>query len=299
MEVKRKVTLLNITENPGELIENVAAISYRTQRFLEKKHPKLVEFKSGRTIPFSELGLKEDPVVGELLPGYRKDDVVVAKIIPPSWKRVVKFLLAIGHHSIFRCCHATFMLENITRKSSLHLLRYGFVATNFQSQKYKNQGSFEYLLPSLEEASSSERQEIEGYMHTIQGMYNNLKRTNLDSEWIRSVYPNIVAQTITFSTNFEQFRHVFDCLTDESYVSENRDIAVDMLRILKKEAPVFFHDFKFSEDGKSAKRLQGRLSRNKKVNFTTPKLDKLVESAQNYEAKNSETWVPEDDPEDE
>lgn len=283
MEVKRQITLLNATQNPGELVESVASISYRTQRFYEKKRPKIVKFKSGRTIPFSELGLSEDPVVGEMLPGYKKDDVLVTEIIPPSWVKVVKFLLTIGHHSIFRCCNATFLLENITRKSALHFLRYQFCHTNMQSQKYKNQGSFEYLLPTDDESTFAERLKLESYMKAIQNMYNSLKRTNLDAEWIRSCYPNNIAQTMTLSTNFEQIRHMCDCLCGDDYVSENRDIMVDILKIMKREAPVFFDDFIISKDGKSARRRRFDKARNKQVNWAPPKLE-------------TTRVVPEDDP---
>lgn len=270
MQVFRRLKLLNVTQNPGELVEDIASISYRTQRFYEKKRPKIVKFKSGRTIPFSELGLSEDPIIGEPLPGYKKDDVIVTEILQPSWVKVVKFLFSIGHHSIFRCCNATFLFENITRKSALHFLRYQFCHTNMQSQKYKNQGDFEYVLPDELEATFAERLKLQSYMTALQNMYNSLKRTNLDAEWMRSCYPNNIAQTMTFSTNFEQLRHMCDCLCGDDYVSENRDIMMDILKIMKKEAPVFFYDFIISEDGKSARRKRYRKSRNKQVNWTLP-----------------------------
>lgn len=269
-EVKRKISLLDVTRNPGELVENVAAVSYRTQRFKEKTHPKLIEFKSGRVIPFSELNLVEDPVVGQVLAGYRKDDVLVTNIIQPSWVKVVKFLFAIGHYSIFRCCNVTFLFENITRKSALHFLRYQFCHTNMQSQKYKNQGNFEYLLPGKRESTEVERDKLRNYMRTLQGMYESLRRTNLDTEWMRSCYPNCIAQTMSFSTNFEMLRHLFDCLCSSDYVSENQEITMDMLKLMKKEVSVFFDDFIISEDGNSAKRRGSKYSRNKDVNWTLP-----------------------------
>ena len=112
-----------------------------------------------------------------------------------------------------------------------------------QSQKYKNQGSFEYLLPENCESTFAERLKLESYMKAIQNMYNSLKRKNLDAEWIRSCYPNNTAQTMTLSTNFEQLRHLCNCLCDDVYVSENQMIMMDMLKIMKKEVPIFFQDF--------------------------------------------------------
>lgn len=269
-EVKRKISILNVIDSPGELVEKVASLSYVTQRFSEKICPKSIKFASGRIIPFDQLNLTEDPKIDEVLPGYKKDDLRVIKIISPSYERVIKFLLAIGHHSIFRCCNVTFLLENITRKSALHFLRYGFVSTNMQSQKYKNQADFEYCLPEEYESSPSETQLIKTYMSHIQTMYNELKKTNLDSEWMRCVYPNNISQTMSFSTNFEQLRHMFDCLSDDVYVSENQMIVMSMLKLLKESSPstsIFFNDFVLSEDGRSAVRRGSKYSRNKKVNW--------------------------------
>ena len=50
---------------------------------------------------------------------------------------------------------------------------------------------------------------------------------------------------------------------------------MDMLRIMKKKAPVFFYDFVISEDGKSAKRKRFDKARNKQVNWTIPTTNKV------------------------
>jgi len=266
-EVKRNIYLLSITPNAGELLEKIAGISYQTQRFDTKVHPKMIKFASGRQVPYDQFKLEEEPVLGEPLPGYLKDDEFVAEIIPASWEKVVKFILAIGHHSLLRNFHATFMFENISRKSSLHFLRYEFSATNMQSQKYKDQGSFEYVLPEPDECNPGDRATIGACMRTIQDMYERLRALGLDSEWSRGVYPNITAQTMTFTTNFEQLRHMCDCLAGDDYVDENQKIIMDMLKIMKREVPTFFHDFKITENGKSATRLGAKYARNKHVNW--------------------------------
>jgi thymidylate synthase ThyX len=256
-----------MTPEPGKLIERIASLSYVTQRFIEKIHPKLIKFASGRTVPYDQFKLDRDPEIGRPLPGYRKDDVAVVDVIEASYVRVVKFVLAIGHHALLRNCHACFLIDGITRKGALHFLRYQFSNTNMQSQKYKDQGSFEYLLPGEDEAPAHVRRKIEAHMASIQAMYEDLRETGVDAEWSRCVYPNNIAQTMTFETNFEQYRHMFDCLCDDDYVSENRDVCMDMLRILKAKAPEFFHDFILRDDEKSAYRRASKYARNKQVNW--------------------------------
>ena len=143
-----------------------------------------------------------------------------------------------------------------------------------QSQKYKNQGSFEYVLPEADESKLGDRPAIQQCMREIQHMYEKLRKLGLDSEWSRGVYPNICAQTMTFTTNFEQIRHMCDCLCGDNYVDENQKIMMDILTIMKREVPLFFHDFVIAEDGKSAYRRGAKYARNKFVNWMLKPADR-------------------------
>jgi hypothetical protein len=269
-EVTREITLLRITPNAGELIEDIASDSYVTQRFKERIAPKLIKFKSGRTVPFSEFNLDTDPEIGKPLPGYKKDDVVVAQIIPASYEKVVKFVIAIGHHALLRNIWITFRLKNITRKGALHFLRYEFCHTNMRSQKYLNQGSFEYLLPEGKWAEPGSRHRIRRCMETIQSQYEELRALGLDPEWSRGVLPNITAQTMCMTTNMEQFRHMVDCLCDDDYVGENQEIMMDMLEAVYPHAQLFFFDYDIDWERRTARRRGKKYARNVHVNWTLP-----------------------------
>ena len=259
-----KVTLLNITQNPGELVEQCASISYVTQRFFERTHPARVVFKSGRTVNLSELKLDHVPVQGEVIPGFTKDDKYVYRVEPASYENVVRWLRKLGHWKLFEMPTATFLIEGISRKSALHYLRYAFLTTNMQSQKYQHQDSFRYVLPVEGEESPETIKEIENCYKTIQSMYERLRLTNCDAEWARIVLPNGTAQTMTLHTNFRQWSHILSCLLDEEYVQENKKVAVRIIRHLKQEAPVFFEDFVERDNG--SWKVPGN-NRNLKVNF--------------------------------
>lgn len=267
-----KVTLLNYTHNASELMEQIAEISYVTQNFGYRKHKKLVKFASGRTIPFDELGLEEDPKIGRKLPGFTKDDKVVSEIVPSSADTVVRFLLTIGHMKPFECVNATFRLDDISRKTALHLLRYEFITTNMRSQKYLNQKQFEYIMPPKNESTPRQRKIMEQGMSTIQSIYESLRESGIDPEWARGVLPNLTSQTMTLGTNLRQFRHLFDCLCNEDYVTENRQVAMEMFSQLRNVLPVFFEDFKtFPKRGVPKRAWRNKIHRNVKVNFTLSK----------------------------
>ncbi len=109
--------------------------------------------------------------------------------------------------------------------------------------------------------------------------------TNLDEKVIQSIDS---AVQITLTTNFEQLRHMCDICCDETYVGENQEVMIKILKILKQEAPVFFHDFTISEDGKSATRKGSKYSRNKQVNWTLSSQDRIkfgLEEKTNVEKK--------------
>jgi thymidylate synthase (FAD) len=290
-EVKREIELWAITPNAGELIERIASLSYVTQRFNERIAPKMIKFKSGRTVPFEQFKLDEDPVIGQPLPGYKKDDVVVADVIPASYEKVVKFVIAIGHHSLLRNVWMTFVIRNITRKGALHFLRYQFCHTNMRSQKYLDQGSFEYLLPEGKWAEPGARQRISRCMDTIQSQYEELRALGLDTEWSRGVLPNITAQTMTICTNMEQFRHMVDCLCDDDYVGENQEVMMDMLEQAYKAAPIFFYDYEIDWEARTARRRGKKYARNKHVNWTLPTSMKSEYGIEVVEVPGAETDI--------
>lgn len=271
-----KATLLSYTPNAAELLQRAVGISYPTPGFDSPIQKRAVKFASGRIIPFVQLGLTEDPPIGQPLAGYTKDDKFVAEIIPSSADRFVRFLLKIGHMKPFEMVNATFLLEGISRKTALHLVRYEFVTTNFRSQKYLDQSSFEYVLPESGEESQAVIDEIEEYYEATQHHYERLRNMGADPEWQRIGLPNGTAQTMSFHTNIRQYRHIFDCLCAETYVRENQRTAMAMFNALKKVMPVFFPDFVVDFDPKLEIEYARRpdTHRNVQVNWAMSEEDK-------------------------
>lgn len=265
--IKLKVTPLHITPNAAEVVEQIAAISYITQRFSERISPAKVVFKSGRTLPLSELKLNYIPKPGDIIPGFTKDDQTVALLREPSSFNVVRWLRKLGHLKPFEVPTATFKIEGLSRKSTLHYLRYEFISTNMQSQKYHPQDQFNYVLPEPGEESPEVIAKLVKCMENIQGMYEDLRAMGADPEWARGVYPNLTAQVWTISTNLRQWRHILSCLVPEEYVGENQKLAITILKLLKNNphSAIFFEDFVEQQD-KSWKVPSA--NRNLMVNFS-------------------------------
>jgi thymidylate synthase (FAD) len=57
---------------------------------------------------------------------------------------------------------------------------------------------------------------------------------------------------IVITANFRELRHFFCVRTNPRAHWEIREIAIEMLKIMKKESPIVFGDFEIDEKAKSA-----------------------------------------------
>jgi len=267
-----KIELMRHTVEPEELLEELVELSYRTQHF--PKHPALVEFKSGRQVPLTQLkNLTMIPKPGTVIPGFEKDDVEVVKVIPRTAEKAVRFAIAIGHFALFRQVTVTWRVE-LSRKSVLHYLRYQHTAENMVSQKYLDQGQFEFIMPTTRDYPPEELMVYKEAMQTIQSYYERLRNFGWDPEDARLVYPNSALQKFIFTANMETMRRLFDILCDEDYVDEMHRFGLAMLATIKKVMPAFVYDYRFysrNDDGHIyAKRRRRKGGDNVKVNWTDP-----------------------------
>jgi thymidylate synthase (FAD) len=70
----------------------------------------------------------------------------------------------------------------------------------------------------------------------------------------RYILPNATVSEIVISANFRELRHIFEVRCVERAHWEIRQICLEMLRIMKKEAPIVFWDFVINEENKTAQR---------------------------------------------
>lgn len=83
-------------------------------------------------------------------------------------------------------------------------------------------------------------------------MYQQLQNLGIPNEDARFVLPNAVESEIVISANFRELRHIFKLRCSEEAQWEIREIALEMLRIMKKHAPTVFEDFIIDEERKIA-----------------------------------------------
>ena len=90
------------------------------------------------------------------------------------------------------------------------------------------------------------------FMDDAKRVYAMLQHLGIHNEDARSVLPNAVESEIVISANFRELRHIFCPRRDKQSQWEIKNVALDMLRILKTEAPAVFGDFVIDEKNAAA-----------------------------------------------
>jgi thymidylate synthase (FAD) len=89
---------------------------------------------------------------------------------------------------------------------------------------------------------------FEEFMAKAKNAYCKLQKLGIKNEDARFVLPNAVQSEIVLSANFRELRHIFCVRCDRHAQWEIRNIVLQMLRILKEQAPSVFEDFVIDEE---------------------------------------------------
>lgn len=211
-QVKQHVSLLRYTPIPEEIIAMGAKLCY-----------------SDATIEQIENG------VGE------KDQ-----------SRYIKMLVKLGHHSVLEHASFTFGIEGVSRALLAQITRHRIASFSVKSQRYvgatHDEGTFNYIIPPQIEALGEDAiKEFNAQMATVQGWYNGWvdkfgKAGENSYEDARFVLPNAAETKIIFTMNARELLHFFHKRCCNRAQWEIRDVAWQMLGMVKEVAPALFSD---------------------------------------------------------
>lgn len=161
----------------------------------------------------------------------------------------VKKLMDMGHMSPIEHPSFTFAIEGISRACSHQLVRHRLASYSQQSQRYVSEESgFDYVIPPIIKEDKELRDYFEAVMEQAQKAYNHIVK-RLESKGIkgeaanqdaRFVLPNAAETKIIVTMNARELLHFFRqrcCLRAQW---EIRQMAEEMLRLVKEVAPIIF-----------------------------------------------------------
>ena len=172
------------------------------------------------------------------------------KIETKDQKAFVEKLVKMGHMSPIEHASFTFAVEGISRACSHQLVRHRLASYSQQSQRYVSEESgFDYIIPPSVKEDKELKNIFISFMEQAQETYNSMVR-KLNEKRIRGesanqdarfILPNAAETKIMVTMNARELLHFFRQRCCNRAQWEIRQMAEEMLKLVKKAAPTIFH----------------------------------------------------------
>jgi len=176
---------------------------------------------------------------------YRSQDRADEK----SSARFVRMLVRRGHTSVLEHAKATFRISGISRVASHQLVRHRLCSFSQRSQRYVRQEEAEAVIPPTVMANPEARSLFDNSVEVSRQTYLNLIRLGIPKEDARFVLPNALETEIVLTANFRELRHIIEVRGTRDAQWEVRQVALEILKIMKVHAPNVFADLEATDDG--------------------------------------------------
>ena len=188
-----------------------------------------------------------------------------ANITPESAGSFVKMLAKMGHESPLEHVSFTFGIEGVSRSLLAQITRHRIASYSVQSQRYVKNFNCEYIIPPEIEKNSEAKKEFISFMIDAQSKYEKLtdllknhhvktlkeegklNEAEVDKvaekmaiEDARYVLPNAYATKIICTFNARSLLNFFNHRCCSRAQWEIRQLACEMLKLVKKVAPNIF-----------------------------------------------------------
>jgi thymidylate synthase (FAD) len=164
-----------------------------------------------------------------------------------------------GHGSVLEHANYSLLLEGVSRSLTHELVRHraGFAYSQL-SQRYVDESEANFVMPpaiigdQILEASWQEQMDaaqksyvalVESLMQRYAWVGDKIHRRKMAREAARGVLPNSTETKIVVTGNARAWRTMLELRSSEGAELEIRRCAVEIVRILQREAPGFFSDF--------------------------------------------------------
>ncbi len=197
---------------------------------------------------------------------YAKSDIptLLDNLTPDKVESFLNLLSDLGHSSPIEHASFTFGIEGVSRALLAQITRHRIASFSVQSQRYVDKSSFQYITPPEIEAIPEAREEYIRAMEEDAAHYESLrnilikkhtetfmaegknekeakklaeKKANEDA---RFVLPNSCDTKIIMTMNVRSLHNFFTLRCCKRAQWEIRELAVEMLKLVKEVAPLLF-----------------------------------------------------------
>jgi thymidylate synthase (FAD) len=164
------------------------------------------------------------------------------KMTPEKAKEILKKVVSYGHVSVIEHANFTFSIEEVSRALTHQLVRHRIASYTQQSQRYveiSTDNENWYVIPPTVD-TEEKRKKFRERMKTIAQWYQDSVESGMTAEDARFYLPNACKTNIVVTMNARELLHFFNLRCCNRAQWEIRDIALEMLKLVKKVAPIIF-----------------------------------------------------------
>lgn len=185
-------------------------------------------------------------------------DTVMEGLTPEKTEGFIDMLSGLGHESPMEHMNFTFGIENVSRSLLAQITRHRHASFSVQSQRYVKEMDFEFITPPQIAENAAAKQLYFKTMKDIAASYNNLadtlKKVNIENgmeeraaekkaiEDARYVLPNACTTKMIVTMNARSLMNFFKLRCCNRAQWEIRELACQMLELVKNVAPNVFSD---------------------------------------------------------
>ena len=167
-------------------------------------------------------------------------------------------LIEVGHGSVLEHGVWNFVVTGVSRSFTHELIRHQHFSYSQLSQRYVDESDSDYVEPDViandpalhevwAEAVNAARHAYDELVKGLETRFSDVSdktlRRKMARQAARSVLPNATETKIFFTGNARALRHFIELRGSEHAEVEIRKVAVQVLKILQKEAPNVFGDY--------------------------------------------------------
>ena len=168
---------------------------------------------------------------------------VFEKMDSESAKRIIRRVTGYGHVSVIEHASFSFSVEGVSRAMTHQLVRHRIASYTQQSQRYVTYDTLEKYVTPPSIADKVEAKKIfDETLERISETYNKLLKMGVPKEDARFILPNASKTNIIVTMNARELRHFFNLRCCVRAQWEIRQVAIEMLKQVKKVAPALFEN---------------------------------------------------------
>ncbi|MBX5320903.1 FAD-dependent thymidylate synthase [Candidatus Bathyarchaeota archaeon A05DMB-3] len=158
-------------------------------------------------------------------------------------RQTVKRVTGYGHMTVVEHASFTFSLEEVSRAMTHQLVRHRIASYTQQSQRYVKYDTLKsYVTPPTVTANPEAQKIFAETLEHISEAYNRLLEMGIPKEDARYILPNAAKTNIVVTMNARELRHFFNLRCCARAQWEIREVAMEMLKQVKKVAPSLFEN---------------------------------------------------------